>query len=108
MCTSIRFNGADGSMCFGRNLDWVCGYGESIVFSPRNLPYRSVLGAPQRAEGFAVVGVGVCAQGRPKYFDCANERGLAVAGLNFPRFTRTFRMSPSMGWITSPPSSSRI
>lgn len=46
MRTSIRFNGADGSMYFGRNLDWVCGYGESIVFSPRSLPYRSVLGAP--------------------------------------------------------------
>ena len=86
MCTSIRFNGADGSMYFGRNLDWVCGYGESIDFSPRHLPYRSVLGAPQRAEGFAVVGVGVCAQGRPLYFDCANERGLAVAGLNFPGY----------------------
>ncbi len=46
MCTSIRFNDVDGSMHFGRNFDWVCGYGESIFFSPRSLPYRSVLGAP--------------------------------------------------------------
>ena len=34
MCTGIRFNGATGSMYFGRNLDWTQGYGEKVVVTP--------------------------------------------------------------------------
>ena len=89
MCTSIRFTGKDGNMFFGRNLDWSCSYGEQVLVTPRG--YRRSWafgeGAPEACE-HAIIGTGVVAQNTPLYFDCANEAGLAVAGLNFPGFAR--------------------
>ena len=84
MCTAVRFNGAKGEMYFGRNLDWVNGYGEKVVITPRGFRYQSAfLG---EMGGVAVIGMGIVAEGVPLYFDCANEHGLAVAGLNFPGY----------------------
>ena len=34
MCTGIRFTDSNGSMYFGRNLDWTQGYGERVVVTP--------------------------------------------------------------------------
>lgn len=84
MCTGVRFNGKDGAMYFGRNLDWSCGYGEKVVITPRGYKYDSAfLG---EMGGSAVIGMGIIAENVPLYFDCANEHGLAVAGLNFPGY----------------------
>ena len=84
MCTAVRFNGAKGEMFFGRNLDWANGYGEKVVITPREFKYQSAfLG---EMGGAAVIGMGIVAEGVPLYFDCANEHGLAVAGLNFPGY----------------------
>ena len=84
MCTGVRFSGKDGAMYFGRNLDWSCGYGEKVVITPRGYKYSSAfLG---EMGGVAVIGMGIIAENIPLYFDCANEHGLAVAGLNFPGY----------------------
>ena len=84
MCTGVRFSGKDGAMYFGRNLDWSCGYGEKVVITPRGYKYDSAfLG---EMGGSAVIGMGIIAENVPLYFDCANEHGLAVAGLNFPGY----------------------
>lgn len=84
MCTGVRFSGKDGAMYFGRNLDWFCGYGEKVVITPRGYKYNSAfLGEMGRS---AVIGMGIIAENVPLYFDCANEHGLAVAGLNFPGY----------------------
>ena len=84
MCTGVRFSDGEGNMYFGRNLDWVNGYGEKVVITPRGFKYQSAfLG---EMGGAAVVGMGIVAEGVPLYFDCANEHGLAVAGLNFPGY----------------------
>lgn len=88
MCTAVRFNDAAGKMFFGRNLDWVETYGETIVFTPRARTYDYVFGAMHRDEPFDVLGVGAISSGNPLYFDCANDQGLAVAGLNFPGCAR--------------------
>lgn len=89
MCTGIRFTGADGAMYFGRNLDWTQGYGERVVVTP---PAADVHPAYRRAGdrqvGYAVIGMGIVVDGTPLYFDCGNECGLAVAGLNFPQSAR--------------------
>lgn len=84
MCTAVRFNGAEGEMFFGRNLDWVNGYGEKVVITPRGFSYRSAFLGEMC--GTAVIGMGIVAEGVPLYFDCANEHGLAIAGLNFPSY----------------------
>ena len=84
MCTGVRFSSKDGAMYFGRNLDWSCGYGEKVVITPRGYKYDSAfLG---EMGGSAVIGMGIIAENVPLYFDCANEHGLAVAGLNFPGY----------------------
>ena len=78
MCTAIRFADPKGNLYFGRNLDWAFGYGETIVATPRNHPANT--------GHRAVMGMGIVSEGYPLYFDCANEDGLAIAGLNFPGY----------------------
>ena len=83
MCTGVRFSDGQGNMYFGRNLDWNTGYGEKMVITPRGYKYQTAfLGDNEKS--LAVIGMGIVAEGIPLYFDCANEDGLAVAGLNFP------------------------
>lgn len=85
MCSGIRFSDNNGHMYFGRNLDWSTGYGEKVVITPRNYKYNSAfLGElPMKS---AVIGMAIIEENVPLYFDCANEAGLAIAGLNFPGY----------------------
>ena len=85
MCTGIRFSDAQGNFYFARNLDWSCSYGEHVVITPTNAKVVSLFGATDRID-YPIIGMGITAAGTPLYFDCANERGLAVAGLNFPGY----------------------
>ena len=85
MCTGIRFADADGNMYFGRNLDWSVGYGEKVVIVPRGYKYKSAF-LGEMTNSPAVIGMGIIAENTPLYFDCANEHGLAIAGLNFPGY----------------------
>ena len=85
MCTGVRVTGSDGTMYFGRNLDWSCGYGERVRIMPKGFPvsYRFVDDAPA---AHAAVGMCVDYNNCPMFFDCGNDAGLAVAGLNFPGY----------------------
>ena len=87
MCTGVRFSDANGNMYFGRNLDWSTGYGQKVVVTPRGYQYKPAFGdvTPNQP---AVIGMGIVAENTPLYFDCANEHGLAVAGLNFPGYAK--------------------
>lgn len=85
MCTGVRFS--DGEhMYFGRNLDWSCGYGEKVVITPKGYSLNSPFGATKVEH--PVIGMGIVEDATPLYFDCANDRGLAVAGLNFPGYAK--------------------
>lgn len=85
MCTGVRFSDGEGNMYFGRNLDWSEGYGEKVVITPRGYKYKSAF-LGEMANSPALIGMGIVAENTPLYFDCANEHGLAVAGLNFPGY----------------------
>lgn len=99
MCTGIRFTDAEGAMYFGRNLDWTQGYGERVVATP---PAVTIPPAFERdgdpAVGHAVIGMGIVVAGIPLYFDCGNDAGLAVAGLNFPHSAR-YAAEPRQGSV---------
>lgn len=99
MCTGIRFTDAEGAMYFGRNLDWTQGYGERVVATP---PAATIPPAFERdgepAVGHTVVGMGIVVAGIPLYFDCGNDAGLAVAGLNFPHSAR-YAAEPRQGSV---------
>ena len=75
MCTSVQFTDNENNVYFGRNLDWCNGYGEKLIIAPRN--HRDNTGKQ------AVIGMGIVVGGYPMFFDCANESGVAIAGLNF-------------------------
>ena len=85
MCTGVRFTDGKGNMYFGRNLDWSCSYGERVVITPRGYKPKSPFGAVPQV-GMAIIGMGIVEDDTPLYFDCGNEKGLAVAGLNFPGY----------------------
>lgn len=80
MCTAAKYVSDD--FYFGRTLDNDCSYNEEIVITPRRrrLNYRDA-GCAQAH--FAMVGVATVRDDYPLYYDGINEKGLAVAGLNF-------------------------
>ena len=87
MCTGIRFVDDNGNMYFGRNLDWSCSYGEKVVITPTGYAPKSPFGAVSQIK-HAIIGMGIVQEDVPLYFDCANDAGLAVAGLNFPGYAQ--------------------
>ena len=87
MCTGVRFADDSGNMYFGRNLDWSCSYGEKVVITPTGYTPKSPFGAVVQIK-HAIIGMGIVQDDVPLFFDCANDAGLAVAGLNFPGYAQ--------------------
>lgn len=85
MCTGVRFSDDKGNMYFGRNLDWSTPYGQKVVITPRGFKYHSAFLGEQQTK-YAIIGMAIVAENVPLYFDCANEAGLGIAGLNFPGY----------------------
>ncbi len=81
MCTAAAWGAKH--FYFGRTLDHTCAYGERITVTPRNFPlnFRHI---PQISSHLAIIGMAHVAGGYPLYYDGVNEKGLAMAGLNFP------------------------
>lgn len=88
MCTGVRFSDDKGNMYFGRNLDWSTGYGQKVVLTPRGYTYDSAFLGTITPKNGAIIGMAIIEENKPLYFDCANEEGLAIAGLNFPGYAQ--------------------
>ena len=86
MCTSVRFSDNNGNMYFGRNLDWTVGYGQKVVLTPRDYNYHSAFLGEMKPKHGAIIGMAIVEENTPLYFDCYNEAGLGIAGLNFPGY----------------------
>lgn len=81
MCTAVSFKTNDHY--FGRNLDLERDYGEKITVTPRNFPFSFRM--KERIDNhYAIIGTAAVVNGYPLYFDAINEKGLGMAGLNFP------------------------
>ncbi len=80
MCTAVGFNKKD--FYFGRNLDYEIAFGDSLVIMPRNYPLNFRL-AGSMSEHYAMIGMAHVAENQPLFYDGVNEKGLAIAGLNF-------------------------
>jgi len=80
MCTAITYQTND--MYFGRTLDYDISYDERILIVPRRFPlsFRHV---PVNTAHYSMIGMGIIAENYPLYFDATNEKGLAMASLNF-------------------------
>lgn len=81
MCTSISFTTKDHY--FGRNLDMECSYDEKVIITPRNYPFKFRLDS-ELNEHYAIIGIGIVDDNYPLYYEATNEKGLSMAGLNFP------------------------
>ncbi len=81
MCTSISFTTKDHY--FGRNLDLEYSYDEKVIITPRNYPFKFRLGSESN-EHYAIIGIGTVDDNFPLYYEATNEKGLSMAGLNFP------------------------
>ncbi len=81
MCTAAAYKTKDHY--FGRNLDLEFSYDEMVIITPRNFPFhfRQVKDVQHH---YAMIGMGIVVDNYPLYFDATNEKGLSIAGLNFP------------------------
>ena len=80
MCTAVTLQTKD--FYFGRTLDYGFSYAEEVTVTPRNfpLPFRHREPLPSH---HAMIGMAHVLEDYPLYYDAMNEKGLAMAGLNF-------------------------
>ena len=81
MCTSIALTA--NTFYFGRNLDLECGFGEKVVIAPRNFPLEFRRSGRMDSH-YALIGMASVQDNNPLYAEAVNEKGLCIAGLNFP------------------------
>ena len=81
MCTAISFVTKDHY--FGRNLDLEYSYHETVTVTPRFYPFL-FRHENEITEHYALIGMATVEQNYPLYYEATNEKGLSIAGLNFP------------------------
>lgn len=81
MCTAATYKTKDHY--FGRTLDLEYSYNETVTVTPRRFPFhfRRMRSLP---EHYAMIGMAYVSDGYPLYYEASNEKGLSIAGLNFP------------------------
>lgn len=80
MCTAILWK-----HYFGRTLDYELSFGEQVVLVPRRMPLQFCIKPPLERH-YALLGMASVQQGVPLFFDAMNEKGLAMAGLQFAEY----------------------
>ncbi len=80
MCTASNY--ITEKHYFGRNFDYEISYHERVTITPRNyeFKYRKI---DDIKTHYAIIGIAAGIDGYPLYYDACNEKGLAIAGLNF-------------------------
>ena len=81
MCTAVCYR--SNTSYFGRNLDLDRGYGECLTITPRNYEIKMRCEKPIKSH-YAMIGMATVIDDFPLYYEAMNEKGLSVAGLNFP------------------------
>lgn len=81
MCTAISF--LTNNHYFGRNLDLEYSYFETVTITPRNYPLK-FRHKDTLTKHFAMIGMAYVCDAYPLYYEATNEKGLSMAGLNFP------------------------
>ena len=81
MCTAVCYR--SDAFYFGRNLDLDRVYGECVTITPRKYEIKMRCEKPIKSH-YAMIGMATVAEGFPLYYEATNEKGLSMAGLNFP------------------------
>lgn len=97
MCTAVTYKTKDHY--FGRNLDLEHFFREVVTVTPRNYPFRfrrmGIL-----SSHYAMIGMASVVDGYPLYYEATNEKGLSMAGLNFPGFAAYYPECDSKNNVT--------
>lgn len=80
MCTAVTYKTKD--FYFGRTLDYEFSYGDEVTITPRNYSF-SFIKKGKVSSHYAMIGMAHVEKDYPLYYDAINEKGLAMAGLNF-------------------------
>lgn len=83
MCTAATYKTKDHY--FGRTLDYEYSYEEKVTITPRNYPFH-FRKAGVVEQHYAMIGMAFIVGDYPLYYDATNEKGLSMAGLNFPGY----------------------
>ena len=97
MCTAVTYSTKDHY--FGRNLDLEFSYHEEVVVAPRNFPLL-LRKCKSICSHYAMIGMAFVVDDFPLYYDAANEKGLSMAGLNFPGYAHYNEVDPGAVNIT--------
>lgn len=81
MCTSLSY--MTEKNYFGRNFDYEISYNERVIITPRNYEFK-FREIDDIKSHYAIIGIAAGIDEYPLYYDACNEKGLAIAGLNFP------------------------
>ena len=80
MCTAATYKTKD--FYFGRTLDYEVSFNEKVTITPRNFNFKFKRVA-DLTNHYAMIGMAFVSNDYPLYYDAVNEKGLAMAGLNF-------------------------
>lgn len=81
MCTCITFKTNDNY--FGRTMDIEYDFGDNVVVTPRNYGFLLKEGGFFKTK-YAMIGIAEVIDDYPLYAEATNEKGLSIAGLQFP------------------------
>lgn len=98
MCTAVTYR--TDNHYFGRNLDLEYGYRETVAVTPRNYPFP-LRTLPAMTAHYAMIGMATVVDGYPLYYEATNEKGLSMAGLNFPGLAHYFPADPEKDNVAS-------
>lgn len=87
MCTAMTYE--KNGLYFGRTLDYDFSYGDRIAITPRGyvFDFKNLRCPNANSRHLAMIGMAHMEGGYPLYYEALNEKGLAMAGLNFVGFT---------------------
>ena len=91
MCTAATYKTKD--FYFGRTLDYEISFAEEVTITPREFPLAFRQGTCL-SHHYAIIGMAHVMDGYPLYFDAVNEKGLAIAGLNFIGYAHYAQSAP--------------
>lgn len=97
MCTAATYLTKD--FYFGRNLDLEYSYQETVTVTPRAYPFRFRCGKVLENH-YAIIGMATVVENYPLYYEATNEKGLSLAGLNFPKNAVFYPFDPEMDNIS--------
>ncbi len=97
MCTSIAWE--NGDLYLGRNMDISFNFDREIVIAPRNYRFNFKEMPPLKSH-YALMGTAMIVDNFPLFAEAVNEKGLYMAGLNFPGMASFYKSNSPKDNIT--------